>query len=250
FHWVPFCAKRLRVPCRDQLQTVEQQHRVQKQITQTFELEILRLYSCLDSDRLQKKQEDDKMETAEMAEERLSGPNEGPCHPVAGCGEEMLARNGAANSSGPQTHRSSSSNSSGSSSKGNSSGSSPEKALGERGGQFSNSCWEASARQAPPAPRSRLTVGSFPSSESFLGMKARELFRNKSESQCEEDRGPLQSLCGTLKTELCKGPGLEAPGAPPLSPGPAEPTPSPRNQESSVESLHIMDYNESLHGHS
>ncbi|XP_026543090.1 hamartin isoform X1 [Notechis scutatus] len=234
----------VKLQARDQLQTVEQQHRVQKQITQTFELEILRLYSCLDSDRLQKKREEDKMETAEMAEERLSGASEGPCHPVAGCGEEMLGRNGAANSSGPQAHHSSSS------SKGNSSGSSPEKALGERGGQFSNSCWEASARQAPPAPRSQLTVGSFPSSESFLGMKARELFRNKSESQCDEDRGPLQSLCGTLKTELCKGPGLEAPGAPPLSPGPAEPTPSPRNQESSVESLHIMDYNESLHGHS
>ncbi|ETE66555.1 Hamartin [Ophiophagus hannah] len=105
--------------------------------------------------------------------------------------------------------------------------------------------------KAPPAPRSRLTVGSFPSSESFLGMKARELFRNKSESQCDEDRAAIQSLCGTLKTELCKGPGLEARGAPPLSPGgPAEPTPSPRNQESSVESLHIMDYNESHHGHS
>ncbi|XP_070811952.1 hamartin [Pituophis catenifer annectens] len=237
----------VKVQARDQLQAVEHQHRVQKQIARTFELEILRLYSCLDSDRLQKKQED-KMETAEMAEERLSGANEGLGHPVARCGEEMLGRNGEANSSGPQAHNSSSS-SSNSSSKGNSGGSSPEKTLGERGGQF-NSCWEASARQEPPSTRSQLTVGSFPSSESFLGMKARELFRNKSESQCDDDRVAIQSLCGTLKTELCKGPGLETRGPLPPSPGPAEPTPSPRNQGSSVESLHIMDYNESHHGHS
>lgn len=160
----------------------------------------------------------------------------------------MLDRNGETSFAGPQAHNSSSSSSS---SKGNSGGSSPEKTLGERGGQF-NSCWEASARQEPPSSRSRLTVGSFPSSESFLGMKARELFRNKSESQCDDDRAAIQSLCGTLKTELCKGPpGLETGGGPlPPSPGPAEPTPSPRNQESSVESLHIMDYNESHHGHS
>ncbi|KAG8142019.1 hypothetical protein E2320_006658 [Naja naja] len=129
------------VQARNKLQTVEQQYRAQKQITQTFQLEILRLYSCLDSDRSQKKQEEDKMETAEMAEES----------------EEMLDRNGAANSSCPQAHNSSSSSSS-SSSKGNSGGSSPEKAPGERGRQFNNSSWEASARQAPPAPRSRLTL--------------------------------------------------------------------------------------------
>ncbi|XP_039178824.1 hamartin [Crotalus tigris] len=237
----------VKVQARDQLQAVEQQHKAQKQITRTFELEILRLYSCLDSDRLQKKQEEeeDKMETAEMAEERLSGANEGLSHPVARCGEEMRGRNGEADSSVVQTRHSSSS----SSSKGNSGGSSPEKPLADRAGPF-NSCWEASARQEPPSARSRLTVGSFPSSESFLGMKARELFRNKSESQCDEDGAALQSLCGTLKTELCKGPGLEARRALPPSPGPAEPTSSPSNQESSIESLHIMDYNESHHGHS
>ncbi|KAM3825723.1 hamartin isoform 3-T7 [Vipera latastei] len=176
---------------------------------------------------------------------RLPGANEGPSHPVARCGEEMLGRNGEADSSVVQIRHSSSS----SSSKGNSGGSSPEKPLAERAGPF-NSCWEASGRQEPPLARSRLTVGSFPSSESFLGMKARELFRNKSESQCDEDGAVIQSLCGTLKTELCKGPGLEARGALPPCPCPAEPTSSPHNQESSVESLHIMDYNESHHGHS
>ncbi|XP_062340315.1 TSC complex subunit 1b [Osmerus eperlanus] len=42
---------------------------------------------------------------------------------------------------------------------------------------------------SPPAP---LTVGSYPSAKSFLGMRARELFRNKSESQCDEDPPPCR----------------------------------------------------------
>uniref|UniRef100_A0A667ZS97 TSC complex subunit 1b n=1 Tax=Myripristis murdjan TaxID=586833 RepID=A0A667ZS97_9TELE len=38
-----------------------------------------------------------------------------------------------------------------------------------------------------PPPNAPLTVGSYPSAKSFLGMRARELFRNKSESQCDEE---------------------------------------------------------------
>uniref|UniRef100_A0A8C9SY61 TSC complex subunit 1b n=1 Tax=Scleropages formosus TaxID=113540 RepID=A0A8C9SY61_SCLFO len=48
-----------------------------------------------------------------------------------------------------------------------------------------------------------LTVGSYPSSNSFLGMRSRELFRNKSESQCDNDARHLASLTQGLKTELC-----------------------------------------------
>ncbi len=54
-----------------------------------------------------------------------------------------------------------------------------------------------------------LTVGSYPSTKSFLGMRARELFRNKSESQCDEDEAPPSHLTGLsqgLKTELCVEP--------------------------------------------
>lgn len=88
------------------------------------------------------------------------------------------------------------------------------------------------------------TVGSLPSSKSFLGMKARELFRNKSESQCDEDSVTIRSLSETLKTELGKDPGTE--GKAPLSldgPHPSPPTPD------SVGPLHIMDYNETHHEH-
>lgn len=62
----------------------------------------------------------------------------------------------------------------------------------------------------PPGPLvpsdTPLTVGSYPSAKSFLGMRARELFRNKSESQCDEDETPPPRLTGLsqgLKTELC-----------------------------------------------
>ncbi len=65
----------------------------------------------------------------------------------------------------------------------------------------------------PPGPLvpsdTPLTVGSYPSTKSFLGMRARELFRNKSESQCDEDEAPPSHLTGLsqgLKTELCVEP--------------------------------------------
>uniref|UniRef100_A0A672NFH7 Hamartin-like n=1 Tax=Sinocyclocheilus grahami TaxID=75366 RepID=A0A672NFH7_SINGR len=65
----------------------------------------------------------------------------------------------------------------------------------------------------PPGPLvpsdTPLTVGSYPSTKSFLGMRARELFRNKSESQCDEDEAPPPRLTGLsqgLKTELCVEP--------------------------------------------
>ncbi|KAL4609401.1 hamartin-like isoform X4 [Arapaima gigas] len=51
-----------------------------------------------------------------------------------------------------------------------------------------------------------LTVGSYPSSKSFLGMRARELFRNKSESQCDDDARRMAGLSQGLKTELCTEP--------------------------------------------
>ena len=41
-------------------------------------------------------------------------------------------------------------------------------------------------------------------SKRFLGMKAPELFHNKSESQCDEDSMIISSLSKTLKTRLGK----------------------------------------------
>ena len=64
----------------------------------------------------------------------------------------------------------------------------------------------------PSTPPSRLadaplSVGSYPSAKSFLGIQARELFRNKSEEGEEPVATPfLTSLSQGLKTELCPAP--------------------------------------------
>ena len=76
-------------------------------------------------------------------------------------------------------------------------------------------------------------------------MKARELFRNKSESQCDEDGLTVGSLSETLKTELGKDSGVEA-RAPLTLDGPLPPAPKP----DSVGQLRIMDYNEAQLEHS
>lgn len=91
------------------------------------------------------------------------------------------------------------------------------------------SCPHANPLAPLPSSNAPLTVGSYPSAKSFLGMRARELFRNKSESQCDEEPPPprLAGLAHDLKTELCVEPpcpGDIAPVGPPLSP---IPTPAP-----------------------
>ncbi|KAM4720481.1 LOW QUALITY PROTEIN: hamartin-like [Anableps anableps] len=139
----------------------------------------------------------------------------------------------------------------------------------------SPTCPHASPLASLPASDAPLTVGSYPSAKSFLGMKARELFRNKSESQCDDDQPPprLAGLAHSLKTELCVEPNLspaapvtvharEPPSEPrPRHPGHGSPRrkagPGPgggRGQMGSgrprQQQLKIMDYNESHHEHS
>ncbi|KAM9734670.1 LOW QUALITY PROTEIN: hamartin-like [Menidia menidia] len=75
----------------------------------------------------------------------------------------------------------------------------------------SDSCPHPKPLAPLPASDAPLTVGSYPSAKSFLGMRARELFRNKSESQCDEEQQqppppPLAGLAHSLKTELCVEP--------------------------------------------
>ncbi|XP_078082312.1 TSC complex subunit 1b isoform X2 [Mustelus asterias] len=82
--------------------------------------------------------------------------------------------------------------------------------------------------EQPTAP---VTVGSYPSSKSLLGMRARELFRNKSESQCDNERPKMDSLFESLKTECSVELGSSL--------GPLKlPVPCPE----SVRQLSIMDY--------
>ncbi|XP_009577378.1 PREDICTED: hamartin isoform X2 [Fulmarus glacialis] len=221
----------VKIQARGQLQAVESRYKAQKRITQAFELEILDLFGRLEKSSLLKKLEDEKTEAAEAAEERLDCGNEDT---VVGYSEETIGRNGETK---PPSTRGSSSSKGGSSSE----LSTPEKTQNQR---FS-SRWETSML-LEPSTTVPLTVGSLPSSKSFLGMKARELFRNKSESQCDEEGVTINRLSDALKTELCKDPSMET-KAPP---SPDNLSLSPKIQESSVGQLHIMDYNETHHDHS
>uniref|UniRef100_A0A8C0GL40 TSC complex subunit 1 n=1 Tax=Chelonoidis abingdonii TaxID=106734 RepID=A0A8C0GL40_CHEAB len=228
----------VKIQARGQLQAVESRYKAQKRITQAFELEILDLYGRWEKDSLSKKLDDEKTEAAEAAEERMDCSSEGFADSVAGYSEEAVGRNGETK---PPSTRGSSNSKGGSSSE----LSTPEKSQNQRMGQFS-SRWEASML-LEPSTSVPLTVGSLPSSTSFLGMKVRELFRNKSESQCDEESMTINSLSDTLKSELCKDPSMVEAKAPS---SPINPSPSPMNQDCSVGQLHIMDYNETHHDHS
>eukprot|EP00062_Callorhinchus_milii_P017218 gi/632969336/ref/XP_007901032.1/ PREDICTED: hamartin isoform X1 [Callorhinchus milii] len=89
--------------------------------------------------------------------------------------------------------------------------------------------------EQPPAP---VTVGSYPSSRSFLGMEARKLFRNKSESQCDSERPKIHSLSDSLKTEYCVELGSS------LGPPKLQHMAARAISSENVRQLSIMDYNE------
>uniref|UniRef100_A0A452UNX2 TSC complex subunit 1 n=1 Tax=Ursus maritimus TaxID=29073 RepID=A0A452UNX2_URSMA len=230
----------VKVQARGQLQAAESRYEAQKRITQVFELEILDLYGRLEKDGLLKKLEEEKAEAAEAAEERLASCKDGCSDSVTGHNEEASGHNGETKPPRPGGGVRG-----GGASRGGGGGSelsTPEKPPTQRAGLFS-SRWETTVGES--ATSIPTTVGSFPSSKSFLGMKARELFRNKSESQCDEDSVTISSLSETLKTELGKDPGAEA-KTPLHLDGPQPSPPSP----DSVGQLHIMDYDETHQEHS
>lgn len=206
----------VKAQARQQLQAAEGRYVAQKRVTQAFELEILELYGRLEKGGLLRKHEA-AADAAEMAVERLDCGSDGCSGPAAGRGEEVSDRNGETRRSQPGSELS------------------PERGPGTWAGR-----WEGAVGEPPSLPPA---VGSLPSSRSFLGMKARELFRNKSESQCDEDgpAGPSEAP----DTD----PGGDGPGDAKHSQDPESPRPSPPNADS-VGQLRIMDYNEVHHENS
>nr|XP_003935958.1 hamartin isoform X1 [Saimiri boliviensis boliviensis]XP_010344713.1 hamartin isoform X1 [Saimiri boliviensis boliviensis]XP_039317288.1 hamartin isoform X1 [Saimiri boliviensis boliviensis] len=232
----------VKLQARGQLQAAESRYEAQKRITQVFELEILDLYGRLEKDGLLKKLEEEKAEAAEAAEERLDCCNDGCSDSMVGHNEEASGHNGETKTPRPSSTRGSSGSRGGGGSSSSSELSTPEKPPNQRAGPFS-SRWETTMGESSASIPT--TVGSLPSSKSFLGMKARELFRNKSESQCDEDGMVISSLSESIKPELGKDLGVEAKTSLNLD----GPHPSPPNPDS-VGQLHIMDYNETHHEYS
>ncbi|CAJ0940442.1 unnamed protein product [Ranitomeya imitator] len=177
-----------------QLKAAQSKYNAQKRISQVFEVEILSLYSQLEKEGLLKNRKEEKAETAEVAEERFGSDDAEVSSPDDFNKEEL----NVGNSSKAIVHTSPQS-SSGSSSSSSSGDSTPEKAT-----NLPHAIREV--LELPPS--GRLTIGSYPNAKSFLGIRARELFRNKSESHCDEEG--ISSLSEILKNELCQGEGSEA----------------------------------------
>ncbi|XP_067868193.1 TSC complex subunit 1b isoform X2 [Heterodontus francisci] len=198
-----------------ELQAAESRYEAQKRITQTLQREILELYSKLEREGPPEKP---------AAAERTPLPVEDESENI-GANSDFFDKTQEADSKSRQakppmapsisTDRSPSRKPQ------------PTPVVAEQVGQ-SPGAMSSNLLEQPTAP---VTVGSYPSSKSFLGMRARELFRNKSESQCDNERPKMDSLFDTLKTEC----GVELGSS--LGPLKLQ-VPSP----DSVRQLSIMDY--------
>ncbi|KAG7498639.1 hypothetical protein JOB18_016208 [Solea senegalensis] len=216
-----------------ELQASDNRYQAQRRITQLLQTELLQLYS--------------RVEIEAPASNAASSPPGGRADPHAPAdtssvpvpdGPSKSHKNEAAASRSPHD-----------SPRGNGSTLSPGQPKASNSSKSSANAVNGSQDLAPPllvepllscphmsplAPLppvdTPLTVGSYPSAKSFLGMRARELFRNKSESQCDDDEEQqpppplLAGLAHTLKTELC----VEQPG--PGYTGPAKSKYFPKNQ--------------------
>uniref|UniRef100_A0A8C5R113 TSC complex subunit 1 n=1 Tax=Leptobrachium leishanense TaxID=445787 RepID=A0A8C5R113_9ANUR len=175
----------VKVKSRGQLQAAEGKYNAQKRICQVYEREILGLYSKLEKGGFLKNRLEDDTETAEAAEERCDTNVAVSC-PEEAIQEEVNGSNGKM-SPKPSSPRS-----------GGSANSTPEK--------VTKACHNA-REFLPLSSGSHMTIGSFPNAKGFLGIRGRELFRNKSESHCDAEG--ISSLSDFLNTELSSEQGTE-----------------------------------------
>uniref|UniRef100_A0A672SL17 Hamartin-like n=1 Tax=Sinocyclocheilus grahami TaxID=75366 RepID=A0A672SL17_SINGR len=172
----------VKAQAKGELQASESRYQAQRWVTLALQTELLQLYS--------------RLETEESSATALALPAEGATEPP-----RSPLGNGSTFSPAQPKASSSSANSV------NGNRDTPPPVLVEPPPHRPHS------PLGPPGPLvpsdTPLTVGSYPSAKSFLGMRARELFRNKSESQCDEDEALPPRLTGLsqgLKTELCVEP--------------------------------------------
>uniref|UniRef100_A0A671NUQ7 TSC complex subunit 1b n=1 Tax=Sinocyclocheilus anshuiensis TaxID=1608454 RepID=A0A671NUQ7_9TELE len=179
----------VKAQAKGELQASESRYQAQRWLTLALQTELLQLYS--------------RLETEESSATASALPAEGATEPRSST--DMSARSplGNGNTFSPAQPKASSS----SANSVNGNRDTPPPVLVEPPPHHPHS------PLGPPGPLvpsdTPLTVGSYPSAKSFLGMRARELFRNKSESQCDEDEALPPRLTGLsqgLKTELCVEP--------------------------------------------
>ncbi|XP_035383113.1 TSC complex subunit 1b isoform X2 [Electrophorus electricus] len=253
---------------KEELQASESRYQAQRSLTQAFHTELLQLYSRLEMEAHTATaatspaggaaEHHHHTETCVLVMDGLAKPVSKDHGEQSSHGNGTLLQPGRARASHPNPETKSI----------NGSRDTPPPVLVEPPPPRPHTPLGPPGPSAPPA--APLTVGSYPSAKSFLGMRARELFRNKSESQCDEGdalRPQFTSLSQGLKTELCVEPPVKTAPGPAHTQGPAPSTlaacdasqkggnqggagfsgaPAPPRQQQ----LRIMDYNESHLDHS
>lgn len=219
----------------EQLQASENRYLAQKHITQALQSELLELYSQIELKNLNTNAPaEPTSEPSSPINQRPNGSKTGPSAPSLSA--DLMKReegthmsfNGEISSGSPQTPTA-----------------------------FINGSQEedlsALTRSFPALPcESPLAVGSYPSTGSFLGKRAREMFRNKSESHYEGEPAALTCLSKDLKVQPITDPteSMELEGA--TDQADLQPMDRPRAyniQRRRQQDLRIMDYNETLHEH-
>ncbi|XP_051749813.1 TSC complex subunit 1a isoform X2 [Ctenopharyngodon idella] len=210
----------------EQLQASENQYLAQKHITQALQSELLELYSQIELKNLNTNTPaEPTSEPSSPTNQRPNGNSTGPSAPSPSAD---MCVNGEISAGSPQTPTA-----------------------------FINGSQEedlsALTRSFPALPcDSPLAVGSYPSTGSFLGKRAREMFRNKSESHYEGEPAALTCLSKDLKVQPITDPkeSMELEGA--TEQADLQPMDRPRAyniQRRRQQDLRIMDYNETLHEH-
>ncbi|XP_066568758.1 hamartin isoform X2 [Amia ocellicauda] len=224
---------------RGELQGSQSRYQAQRQVTQVLQTELLQLYSRLEM---------------ELPCEGAGADME-PCSPLGsrGSGSESTVPGNVAAHDGPGSGPADSPKGNGSTLSSGKPPAPPGSRGSVNGSRDPPLLLEPSPSHCPPAPSDApLTVGSYPSAKSFLGMRNNMLFRNKSESQCDDEPPRLAGLSQTLKTEQCVEPMAEGAAAvgPTWGPAAKEGQPDAQQRANNRQQLRIMDYNETHQEHS
>ncbi|XP_016344539.1 hamartin-like isoform X2 [Sinocyclocheilus anshuiensis] len=217
----------------EHLQASENRYLAQKHITQALQSELLELYSQIELKNLNTKSPaEPTSEPNSPTKQRPNGNRTGPSAPSADPMKKEegmhVCVNGEISAGSPQT---------------------PTALI--NGSQEED--LSALTHSFPALPcDSPLAVGSYPSTGSFLGKRAREMFRNKSESHYEGEPAAFTCLSKDLKVEPITEPTESVELEEATDQADLQPMDRPRAyniQRRRQQDLRIMDYNETHHEH-
>uniref|UniRef100_A0A671P0Q6 Hamartin-like n=1 Tax=Sinocyclocheilus anshuiensis TaxID=1608454 RepID=A0A671P0Q6_9TELE len=209
----------------EHLQASENRYLAQKHITQALQSELLELYSQIELKNLNTKSPAEPTSEPNSPTKQRCVPYSDPMKKEEGM---HVCVNGEISAGSPQT---------------------PTALI--NGSQEED--LSALTHSFPALPcDSPLAVGSYPSTGSFLGKRAREMFRNKSESHYEGEPAAFTCLSKDLKVEPITEPTESVELEEATDQADLQPMDRPRAyniQRRRQQDLRIMDYNETHHEH-